>query len=268
MQGEKRYARLRCRTFKRGKLEAIFLITAIFSVWASVVKAEDDLAELLDFNYEEEATREDVVVSDPLEMLNRGIFVFNDKAYMWVVDPVASAYENIVAEDIRGCISVFFYNIAEPIRCANALLQGRFSDSGRIISRFLLNSTLGVYGLADVASTEFNLSPVKATLGETLAQWGVGEGCYLVIPFKGPSTVRDFTGDTIDSFGTSPYWYWSDYDFASDWPTMMGVYTTREINRVSFKLGEYEKLKQLTLDPYVAIRNAYYQRRDGSRVSQ
>ncbi|MDH3346808.1 MAG: VacJ family lipoprotein [Desulfobulbaceae bacterium] len=247
--------------YMRFSIGSTVLILILVIAGLSVARAENDLDELLDFNYEEEAESQDVVVADPLEAVNRGIFIFNDKAYIWVIDPVASTYKDVVAEDIRGCISSFFYNLEEPIRIFNAALQGRMSDSARILSRFVLNSILGVYGFADVATTEFNIPPVKATLGETFARWGVGDGCYLVIPFMGSSTVRDFTGDVIDSFGTSPYWYWTDYKFANDWPAMMSLYSTRQINRVSFRLGEYEDIKELTLDPYIAFRNVYYQKR-------
>ena len=253
------------RPLRRYGVGGALLLWILIIGGLSIVRAENDLDELLDFNYEEEAMEpEGVVVADPLETFNRGVFIFNDKAYIWVIEPVASTYNDIVAEDIRGCISSFFYNIEEPIRIFNAALQGRISDSARILSRFVINSILGVYGFADVAATEFNLPPVKATLAQTFAGWGVGDGCYLVVPFMGPSTMRDFTGDVIDSFGTSPYWYWSDYEFATDWPAMMGLYSTRQVNRVSFRLGEYEDIKELTLDPYVAFRNVYYQKRAGN----
>lgn len=73
--------------------------------------------------------------------------------------------------------------------------------------------------------------------------------------------MRDFTGTVIDNYGASPYWCWSSYDCSRDWPTMMVLYGVKEVNRASLMLGQYEELKQLTLDPYVALKNAYLQRR-------
>ncbi|MDD2466486.1 MAG: MlaA family lipoprotein, partial [Desulfobulbus sp.] len=101
-------------------------------------------------------------VTDPIEPINRAFFVFNDKFYLWVLDPVATGYSKVLPGDIRGCVGNFFYNLGEPVRAANCLLQGRFRDSGLTLSRFLLNSVFGVFGLADPASHEFAIAPVSA----------------------------------------------------------------------------------------------------------
>jgi phospholipid-binding lipoprotein MlaA len=200
-------------------------------------------------------------VRDPLEPLNRAIFNFNDKMYIHVMDPIASVYASAVPWDLRECIFNFFRNFEEPVRFINTLLQGRFSDSGHVLTRFLINSTLGVYGLGDAATRVFDVRPVEATLGQTLATWGVGDGAYLVVPLFGSSTVRDFTGVVVDGLGV-PYYAWTDNLYY-----MGGVYAGKETNNLSMHLGEYEELKNVLFDPYISFRNAYFQYRSKIRGS-
>ncbi|MDH4318103.1 MAG: VacJ family lipoprotein [Desulfobulbaceae bacterium] len=218
----------------------------------------DEYDQMCDFFEEEEAKNGP---ADPLEHINRAIFDFNDKFYVYVVDPVARGYSSVIPEDVRGCMANFINNLDEPIRMVNAILQGRIRDSGVIAERFLINSTLGVYGFADVAE-EFELKPVEANLGQTLGVWGVGDGYYLVIPFLGPSTMRDFTGTVLDFIGPAPYGYVTNYEYVSERPSMFLVYAGDSVNTVSLHLGEYEELKNFTLDPYTAFKNAYLQHRD------
>jgi phospholipid-binding lipoprotein MlaA len=193
---------------------------------------------------------------DRLETMNRAVFAFNDKMYTWVLEPVATAYSYVLPFDIRLCIYNFFRNLEEPVRLVNTLLQGRFADAGNVLVRFLVNSTCGIYGLADAADRVFDYPPVEATLGETLATWGVGDGSYLVVPLFGPSTIRDFTGTVVDGFGLTPYYTWTD-----DLYVISSIYFGKETNKLSMRLGEYEELKKVFFDPYVAFRNAYYQYR-------
>jgi phospholipid-binding lipoprotein MlaA len=195
-------------------------------------------------------------INDPLEPLNRVMFDFNDKMYIWVMDPVATMYSHAVPYDLRGSINNFFWNLSEPVRFLNSLFQGRFADAGTVLLRFAINSTLGVYGLGDPAAREFNLSQVVATLGGTLARWGLGDGFYLVIPLQGPSTLRDFTGSVIDGFGMTPYYTWTD-----DLYVQGAIYAGKETNNLSMHLGEYEKMKNVLFDPYISFRNGYFQHR-------
>ncbi|MDW7771929.1 MAG: VacJ family lipoprotein [Desulfobulbaceae bacterium] len=193
---------------------------------------------------------------DRLEPFNRAVFAFNDKMLIWVMEPVATAYSHVVPSDLRACVYNFFYNLEEPVRFINTLLQGRFSDAGDIFVRFLINSTFGIYGLADAADREFSYPPIAASLGETFATWGMSDVSYLVVPFHGPSTVRDFTGTIIDGFAMTPYYLWTD-----EVAVKGGVYAGKGINTLSLHLGEYEELKQVFFDPYVGFRNAYFQYR-------
>ncbi len=223
---------------------------------AGLVHAADDgdVDFLSDEFYEQEP--ETISVYDPLEPMNRAIFTFNDRAYFWILKPVATGYAYVLPWEVRGCVSNFFNNLQEPVRFVNCLLQARFSDAGRVLARFLINSTGGVFGLADPATRDLDIPPVEASLGETLGRWGVGDGFYLVMPLFGSTTLRDFSGTVVDALAMTPYYSWSD-----DFLVNSGIYAEKEVNKISLHLGEYEDLKELSFDPYVSLRNAYFQYR-------
>lgn len=242
---------------RSSSLYSIFFLLAWYSLSTptAVFAADDSAADFLsDDFYEIDSAGS--VVEDPLEPVNRVVFQINDTLYIWVMEPVATLYSNVLPSDVRGCIYNFFHNLEEPVRFVNTLLQARFADAGDVLLRFMINSTLGVYGFGDAAARVFDIPPVDATLGETLAGWGIGDVCYLVIPLFGPSTLRDFTGKVVDGFGMTPYYAWTD-----DVYVMGGVYVGRETNTLSMHLGEYEELKKVLFDPYISFRNAYYQHR-------
>ncbi len=226
-----------------------------------VVTAADqsDGFDLLDDDFFGEKADLDQIY-DPFESANRVFFSFNDQLYIHVLDPVTTGYSTVVPFDVRRCIQNFFENLKEPVVLVNTVLQGRLVDSGRVFLRFLVNSTLGVYGLVDVAHREFEIVPVNATLGETMSSWGIGDGFYLVVPLFGATTLRDGLGSLVESVSLTPYYSWSD-----DQLVLGGVYIGNEVNDLSFHLGEYEDLKALTLDPYSALRNIYMQHRANLR---
>ncbi|HFQ90762.1 MAG TPA: VacJ family lipoprotein [Desulfobulbus sp.] len=229
---------------------------ALVQVNAAVVHAADsgDVDFLSDAYYDEEP--ETISVYDPLEPMNRAIFTFNDRAYFWVLKPVATGYAHVLPWEVRGCVSNFFNNLQEPVRFVNCLLQARFSDAGRVLARFLINSTGGVFGLADPATRDLDIPPVDASLGQTLGRWGIGDGFYLVMPLFGSTTLRDFSGTVVDALAMTPYYSWSD-----DFVVNAGIYAEKEVNKISLHLGEYEDLKELSFDPYISLRNAYFQHR-------
>ena len=164
----------------------LVVVLAAVPVQASTPDYLDDASYDIPENYES--------IYDPLEPFNRVMFTFNDRLYLWVIDPVATGYSKVVPSDFRTIISNFFYNLGEPVRSVNCLLQGRVADSGLVLSRFLINSTAGVFGLADPAGNEFKMKRIPGSLGQTFATWGIGDGVYLVVPVLGPSTLRDLTG--------------------------------------------------------------------------
>lgn len=194
----------------------------------------------------------DIVISDPLEPLNRTFFQFNDKLYFWVLKPVTNGYMWVLPLELRECIDNFFLNLATPIRLINSLLQGNLEKSGAVMERFLINSTIGVYGLADVADASFGVQPRRADFGQTLGKWGMGEGIYFCWPVVGPSNVRDSVGLVADSF-SQPVWYFFDNRLVD-----VSYYSTERVNTLSLHPNVYEDLKKYSLDPYVASREAYY----------
>ncbi len=239
----------------------LLFVSGVLILPVVTLAAEDDAIDFLEDDFYG-GEPDPVEVGDPIEPFNRAMFEVNDFSYIWVFNPVATGYSNIMPSDIRGSINNFFYNLQEPVRCINALLQGRFSDAGTLLVRFLINSTGGVAGFGDPAGRELGFKAVDATLGETLGVWGIGDGFYLVVPFYGPSTLRDFTGTVVDGLALTPYYFW-----ANGWEEKAGIYLTKELNKLSLHLGEYEDLKKMSFDPYVALRNVYFQHRKQIRDS-
>ena len=196
-----------------------------------------------------------LTINDPLEPMNRLFFKFNDHLYEWVLKPTTDAYIWVFPRDLRDCFGNFFFNMAAPVRLLNAVLQGDLKLTGTVLSRFLINSTLGVYGLVDVAASEFDFSPERADFGQTLGKWGLGEGIYFCWPLFGPSSVRDTLGMAVDTYAHPvPY-------FHQDPMLDLAYYTTNRVNTLSLKPDLYDDLKRYALDPYVASRQAYYEYR-------
>lgn len=239
----------------RSVAQSLAALVVFVVLWVQGGQAADLLS---DDSYQ---TEEVQAVADPLEPFNRAIFTFNDKFYLWVMDPLATGYSKVLPQDIRGCVDNFFSNLAEPVRSVNCLLQGRFRDSGLVLSRFAINSVFGVFGLADPAGHEFEIAPVYASFGQTLSVWGIGDGFYLVAPLFGPSTARDFTGTVVDSLAKAAY-YPRHGDDSSYWI----ISGTEKVNATSLHLGEYQDLKSLSFDPYIAFRNGYFQMRTKQRA--
>jgi phospholipid-binding lipoprotein MlaA len=190
-------------------------------------------------------------VYDPLEPMNRFFFEFNDRLYTWVLKPVTKGYTWVLPLEIRECVGNFFRNLRFPAIFLNTVLQGDLQASAVVVERFLINSTMGVFGLADVAASEFGIAPKRADLGETLGRWGIGEGIFLFWPVIGPSNARDTVGVVGDSF-TEPLPYLHDNRFID-----ATIYTTNMVNSLSLRPGLYEDLKRYSLDPYVASRQGY-----------
>ncbi|MFT5698442.1 MAG: phospholipid-binding lipoprotein MlaA [Desulforhopalus sp.] len=193
-----------------------------------------------------------LTINDPLEPMNRVFFEFNDVMYEWVLSPLTDGYIWAVPLELRECFGNFFFNLASPVRFVNSLLQGELKQSGVVLSRFLINSTIGVYGLVDTAYLEFDMEPKKADFGQTLGRWGLGDGIYLCWPVIGPSSIRDSVGLVVDAY-THPIPYFHD-NVVLD----ISYYTSNKLNTLSLNPTLYDDLKRFSLDPYVASRQAYY----------
>jgi Surface lipoprotein len=152
----------------------------------------------------EDLYNHEVDVQDPFEPLNRGIFAVNTFVDGLLFKPLAYAYEDLVAVEIRSSVSNFFDNLASPVTLANDILQIEPESAVITLARFVINSTIGLLGLFDPAADIFELYPEKRDFGQTLRKWGFGSGPYLVLPLLGPASVRDAGGQLADYF-IDPY---------------------------------------------------------------
>lgn len=196
-----------------------------------------------------------VGIPDPLEPLNRVFFQFNDRLYFWVLKPVSTGYEKVVPWEIRTCARNFFRNLLMPVRAVNCLLQGNIKGFGNEILRFVVNTTAGVGGLGDPA-TAINIRTHDEDFGRTLGAAGIGHGIFIMWPVLGPSSARDTLGLVGDGFLT-PFNYYPD-----QFKYKVAVRAGDRVNETSFRLGDYEALKDAAFDPYAAVRDAYFQIRE------
>lgn len=194
------------------------------------------------------------LVKDPYEKMNRKIFNFNDTLDTNVLVPVSKVYNKIIPKPLNKGIYNFFSNLNNFPTISNDLLQGNFYQATSDSWRFLVNSTAGACGLFDVAQN-MGLEQNSEDFGLTLARWGYDNSDYLVLPFFGPSTLRDAMGLPVDYFFFSPYGYV---------PNSRTRYTLYALNIVSKRaeLLQYQDIyNQIALDRYAFIRNAYLQQR-------
>lgn len=200
------------------------------------------------------ATAEDRDPRDPLEPLNRAVFRFNEVVDDAVTKPVATAYRDLLHEQIRGRIRNFFSNLGDLWIGVNDVLQGKFFDGFEDGMRFVFNSTLGIFGLHDVAS-DMGIEKRDEDFGQTLGRWGVGDGPYIVLPILSSSTLRDTVGWGVDIFTGDPVGYFRPIELRNS------AYALRLVNRRADLLDASRILEQAALDKYVFQRDAYLQRR-------
>lgn len=214
----------------------------------SDTKKDDDY----DDEYEDDVPLKGI--SDPIEGFNRAMFGLNDGLYFYIFKPIGLGLRFILPEPVRVAVRNFFYNLRFPIRFINCLLQFKLEGAGTEFARFLVNSTAGLAGFFDVAS-KAGIKNFNEDFGQTLGYWGLGNGFYLDIPFFGPSSARDGIGLIADGFMwppayLDPFWW------------AVAIRLVEALNNVSLTIGDYEALKEAALDPYVAVRDAYYQYRE------
>ena len=204
------------------------------------------------------ATTDEDDVNDPLERVNRAIFEFNEVIHEGLLGPVAHAYNRNVPKAFRTGVSNFLTNLSSPISIANNLLQGNLAAALDLFARLIVNSTIGMGGIADVVS-ELDGEPKKEDFGQTLGVWGMGEGFYLVLPIFGPSSPRDAVGKFIVDPYFSPFAQWvgnTDRDNVSY--AKQGLSGIDEFAGVVDELGQ---IRKTSVDYYAAIRSLYRQKR-------
>lgn len=192
---------------------------------------------------------------DPYESFNRGVFKVNDVIDKALIRPVAKGYKAVVPLPLRGGVGNFFANLTDVPSALNALLQGKFKLAANGSGRFLVNSTLGIFGVFDVAS-HVGLERQVEDFGQTLGHWGMGSGPYLVLPIVGPSSFRDAGGLIVD-IATNPATWVGSEGFVS-W----GLVGTRIAHDRSNLFDAERILNEAALDKYSFLRDAYLQRRE------
>lgn len=218
---------------------------------------------LEEFNNEFEDEFSDVETSDPLSGYNRAVTSFNDTFITYGLTPVSKAYASIIPQPIRLGISNFVHNIKFPIRLVNNLLQLKFQNTSDELERFIVNSTVGLAGLMDPATHYMHLPKHNEDFGQTLGHYGVGSGFHIVLPFYGPSNLRDAIGLIPDMY-LSPLVNLKSYDqyrIPSNTAESIAVYGIEIINKHSLHLGEYKSIKEDALDLYPFLKDIYEQKR-------
>ena len=195
-------------------------------------------------------------IYDPIEPINRAIFSFNNVADKVILEPVAKGYKKLPSP-LQSGINNFLSNLRAPLVVVNQLLQGQGENAIESTGRFLVNSTVGVFGIFDVADN-MGLEEKEEDFGQTLATWGVGDGFYIVLPLFGPSNVRDTTGmimtmmtDPINAYAVSE---------GEAWIVPMRT-AANAVDQRSKIIDEVNALRDNSIDYYAAVRSSYYQNR-------
>ncbi len=198
--------------------------------------------------------------SSTLESYNRAMFSFNNKVDKYVLRPVAKGYKAVTNDYVRQRVSNFFNNIDEPISAANHILQGEFADSGNNLGRFAINTTIGLVGLFDVASS-MGLEKNKTGFDETLATWCVPDGPFIILPIVGPSTPRAATGFVVDGYSSPSYWIAQESGGEDAWLVYYGVSGLKYLNLYAENMSLLESLEEGSIDYYEAVKSMYLQNR-------
>jgi phospholipid-binding lipoprotein MlaA len=195
--------------------------------------------------------------NDPYESFNRKMFALNEKLDQNVALPVAKAYVAVLPEPARNGVHNFLNNLDEPATLANDILQGDISHTFDTVRRIVVNSTIGLGGLVDLASP-MGIPPHTADFGETLAMYGADEGPYLVLPLLGPSNPRDLAGNVVDiAFDPTTYIGMRDKIWWS-----AGRQTTEIVDERSQNIDTLDELRRSSVDLYATLRSLYRQHRN------
>tara|TARA_B100001123_G_scaffold246645_1_gene275622 strand:+ start:4948 stop:5763 length:816 start_codon:yes stop_codon:yes gene_type:complete len=205
-----------------------------------------------------EAYSEWKIINDPLEPMNRGVFEVNMFLDGIILKPVAQGYRWVLPNFLRSGVKNALDNLGEPLNAANSLLQGELNRASTALGRLLINTTVGLAGLIDVAKT-IGLHPVQEDFGQTLAVWGLENTPYLVLPLIGPSSIRDGIGKGVEFFvdPTAIALENSDLEWVTWTLTAVDI-----IERRSRHIETLDDIERNSVDFYAAIRSLYRQRRN------
>jgi phospholipid-binding lipoprotein MlaA len=191
---------------------------------------------------------------DPWEPFNRHVYKFNEGLDRVVLKPAATWYHDFIPPQARTGVSNFFGNLGDLWSAANSLMQFHLQDAEESVARFQLNTMFGLFGLFDIAS-DVNIERHREDFGQTLGRWGVPSGPYLMLPFFGPSTLRDASALPVD-------WHFDPLRQVENGPTRDVAYFVRVIDKRANLLRVGNVLEEVALDKYSFTRDAYLQRRN------
>lgn len=191
---------------------------------------------------------------DPFESFNRSMYEFNETLDIYVLKPVAKGYQAVTPDAVDKSITNFFSNLDDVLVIFNDIFQLKFEQLASDTARFVFNTTFGLLGFIDVA-TDFGLPKHKEDFGQTMGYWGVESGPYLVLPFFGPSSVRDGAGFVVDSTELDVV-----FDDMSEAHTY-GMYSLKYIDKRADLMRFTNIVEETAPDPYAFIRDAWKQRR-------
>lgn len=193
-------------------------------------------------------------IVDPFEPWNRVMFTVNDRLYFWVMKPVAKVYSAVIPEWGRIRVRNVVHNVATPIRFVNCILQLKLHAAVAELGRFVANTVGGLGGMFEVVKDNPQIGTMDRDFGQTLGKYGIPNGFYIIWPALGPSSFRDSVGLAGDYFLTPE-------NYITPFLDSFGVQAYEKVNDVSLKIGDYEDFKESAIDPYIAMKDAYYQYR-------
>lgn len=202
----------------------------------------------------DESMQEEEGMADPLEPWNRVMFTINDRLYFWVVKPAAKVYNTFIPEWGRIRVRNVVHNVATPIRFVNAVLQLKFHAAAGELGRFVANTVGGLGGMFEVVKDNPEIGTMDRDFGQTLGKYGIPDGFFIIWPVLGPSSFRDSIGLAGDYFLTPE-------NYITPFIDSFGVQAYERFNYESLRIGEYEDFKESAIDPYIAMKDAYYQYR-------
>ena len=195
-------------------------------------------------------------VSDPLEGMNRFFFNINQRLDRNAGKPAATAYKETVPQTVRSGLHNMLANLGGPVTVANDLLEAQFENAGIAAGRFVVNTTIGLAGIFDVA-TDWGMPARDRDFGETLGTYGVPTGPYLVLPLRGSTDVRDFAGNYLDGYATPLHFVrYSGNHYVGWMKSTLGSMDNRSANIVT-----YEDIERFSVDYYATMRTLYLERR-------
>jgi len=201
-------------------------------------------------------------VKDCFETVNRATFKFNQILDGVIFEPVAKAYR-VLPSPIRSGTSNVLDNLSSLLTIPNNILQGDFKKAGVNTGRFAINTTIGIIGIFDVAQKIGFSDYEKEDYGQSLGVWGIGEGCYIVLPVLGPSTIRDTAGSFLNILGGDP-WYNASVKGNNEYLSDSDYIATKILTGIDFRaknIESFENLEENSIDFYASIRSLYLQDR-------